>query len=84
MEMRLKYGGRGQIVAGISRSSANAKRRKFIKWDLLNHLSDINSKSKLRRMKVLVSKWSSRSPGGGVGGGELRVFARGPALLQVG
>lgn len=60
MEMRLEGGGRGQIVAGIWRSSADTKWRKFIKRDLLNHLSNINSMSKLRKMRVLVLTWKPR------------------------
>lgn len=60
MEMRLEGGGRGQIAAGISRSSGEAKWRKFIKQDLLNHLSNINSMSKLRKMRLLVLTWKPR------------------------
>lgn len=76
--MRLEGGGRRQIVAGISRSSADAKWRKFIKWDLLNHLSNINSMSKHRKMRVLVLTWKSRLQ---EGGGGRRVSGRGAILL---
>lgn len=80
-------GGRGRITAGISRSGGDATWRKFIKRDLLNHLTNMSSMSEPREMKVLDSSQrhfqQTNAEGGGDAGGGGDAEAPGSGVKEV-